>query len=107
MVQIRCQARKVWFSGIQCREIGGLNVMTQTSLLVDNVSLAIPEYVPATPGQRVTLPISLDSQGKDESSLILSIDIDQSWISFDSDDEIRDGLPDVTYVDDVVVEVSK
>jgi hypothetical protein len=93
---LSCTVLIIWGGG-SAACAGGLSALAQGSLLVDNVSLVIPEYVPATPGQRVALPISLDSNGKDVSSVVLSIDYDQSWLSFNSTDQDKNGLPDAIH----------
>ena len=40
------------------------------------------------------LPIIFDPQGQEVSSLVFSVDFDQSWLSFNPADENKDGLPD-------------
>ncbi|MFL7890586.1 MAG: cohesin domain-containing protein [Anaerolineales bacterium] len=65
-----------------------------SSQFVDKVSLTLPESYPAIPRQQVSLPVSLDPKGKLLTSLVFSIDLDQSWLSFDSSDGNHDGVPD-------------
>jgi hypothetical protein len=73
-------------------------IVTTSSILssqvVDKVSLTVPDSYLASPGQHVSLPIFFDPQGKDVSSMVFSIDFDQSWLTFDSSDSNGDGLPD-------------
>ncbi len=78
---------------------GGTAACTGTSLLMSYqfanlVTLEIPDLVPAIPGQHVSIPISLDPNGKDVSSVVFSIDFDQSWLTFDDTDSNNDGFPD-------------
>jgi len=56
--------------------------------------LAIPDQVPASPGGRVTLPINFTANGHHISSLIFSVDYDQTWLTFDPTDSNGDGIPD-------------
>jgi len=58
------------------------------------VSLNLPVNYPAQFGKHVTLPISLDTQGKQVNSTVFSVDFDQTWLSFDNSDANGDGVPD-------------
>ena len=78
---------------------GGSAACTGTSLLssyqFENlVTMEILDLVPAIPGQHVSLPVSFDPKGKHVSSAVLSIDFDQSWLTFDEADNNGDGIPD-------------
>jgi hypothetical protein len=64
------------------------------SQFVDKVSLTVPDSYPAIPRQNISLPVYLDTKGKLISSVVFSIDIDQSWLAFDDRDGDNDGLPD-------------
>ena len=68
-----------------------------SSQTIDKVSLTVPDLYPATSGQHVSLPISLDPNGMDVSSAVFSIDFDQSWLTFDGTDSNQDGLPDAIH----------
>ena len=57
-------------------------------------SLAIPEEIPGTPGQPVTVTITFDADGKSISSITFAVDYDQTCLSFDPKDEDYDGVPD-------------
>jgi len=59
-----------------------------------NITLTIPAKVPIWPGGRAALPIHLDTWGQEVSSLVFSVDFDQSWLSFNPSDKDGDGLPD-------------
>ncbi|MCJ7662370.1 MAG: hypothetical protein MUO67_24760, partial [Anaerolineales bacterium] len=78
---------------------GGSAACTGTNLLnsyqFENlVTMEILDLVPAIPGQHVSLPVSFDPKGKHVSSAVLSIDFDQSWLTFDEADNNGDGIPD-------------
>ncbi len=57
-------------------------------------SLSIPDGLSATPGQKVALPITFDSDGGDISGVSFSLQYDRSCLSFDPTDDNSDGLPD-------------
>ncbi len=57
-------------------------------------SLSIPDGLSATPGQKVELPITFDSDGGDISGVSFSLQYDRSCLSFDPTDDNSDGLPD-------------
>ena len=56
--------------------------------------LTIPLGIPATPGQPVTVPVSYASNGNSISSLVFSLDYDQSLLAFDAADSDADGIAD-------------
>jgi hypothetical protein len=58
------------------------------------VTLTIPRKVAALPGEKVVLHIQLDNQGEDVSSMVFSVDLDQTWLNFDSRDRDGNGMPD-------------
>ncbi len=58
------------------------------------ISLTIPANVPIWPGGLAALPVFFDPQGQEVSSLVFSVDFDQSWLTFNSADQNEDGLPD-------------
>jgi hypothetical protein len=90
---LSCTVLIIWGGGSAACS-GGTNALSRSMLFPDKVSLAIPDQVPAVANQQVALPVSLDTQGNDVSSIVLSIDYDQSWLSFDDGDLDKDGLPD-------------
>ena len=57
-------------------------------------ALAMPVEVPAEIGGRVTVPVNFRANGHEISSLVFSVDYDESWLSFDATDHEGDGLPD-------------
>lgn len=59
-----------------------------------NPSLTIPDAIAARPGQKVTVPITLDSDGANISGVSFSLQYDRSCLSFDPTDDNSDGLPD-------------
>lgn len=61
---------------------------------VDGVSLALSTVGPVSPGDTVVLPITFTSGGSQISSMIFSIDYDQSRLSFNAADQNGDGYPD-------------
>jgi Mg-chelatase subunit ChlD len=56
--------------------------------------LSIPDALPATAGSAVAVPITLQTNGSEVSSLLFSLDYDERWLSFDPADNDQDGLPD-------------
>lgn len=56
--------------------------------------LAIPDGVPGTPGQLVTLPIIYSANGNLCSTLTYAIDFDETKLAFDPTDADQDGVPD-------------
>jgi len=57
-------------------------------------ALAIPDQVPASPGGRVTVPVNFTAHGHSISSVVFSVDYDETWLSFDPTDSDGDGIPD-------------
>lgn len=90
---LSCTVLIIWGGGSAACS-GGVSTTALSSGVADNISLTIPDLVPAIPGQHVALPISLDSSGKGISTAIFSINYDESWLTFDNADGNRDGLPD-------------
>jgi len=64
------------------------------SQAVDKVSLTVPDLYLAIKNQQVSLPVSLDPKGRQISSVVFSINYDQSWLAFDATDGNSDGVPD-------------
>ena len=56
--------------------------------------LSIPDQVAATPNTQVTVPINFSADGNSINSLALSVDIDESALTFDGSDGNGDGAPD-------------
>ena len=68
---------------------------THTSTAVqEGPSLTIPEEIPGTPGQPVTVTVTFDADGNAISSITFAVDYDQTCLSFDPKDEDYDGVPD-------------
>jgi Tol biopolymer transport system component len=66
----------------------------QPTAPLTDVSLNVPDSLPARPGSTVTLPVSLSKGGNAVGSLVFSLDIDQTWLSFNPADGNGDGMPD-------------
>jgi Tol biopolymer transport system component len=49
-----------------------------------DVTLAVPVMQPAVAGEKVALPLRLDPQGAHISSMVFSVDYDQSWLAYDT-----------------------
>jgi uncharacterized repeat protein (TIGR01451 family) len=56
-------------------------------------ALSMPEEVPVA-GDRLTVPINFAANGHPITSLVFSMDYDQSWISFDPTDRDGNGISD-------------
>jgi len=69
-------------------------VLGKTDSPLGTPVLAVANQVTAVPGDTVTLPITFTSEGEAISSLVFSIDFDETWLSFDPTDSDQDGLPD-------------
>lgn len=61
--------------------------------------LSIPQQLPAQPGGKVTVPIVLQTNDSNTSSLLFSVDYDEQWLHFDSSDNNQDGIPDAITFD--------
>jgi hypothetical protein len=46
-------------------------------------SLSIPDMIPAEPGESVVIPVTFESNGSDIASIVLSIDFDEHYLTFD------------------------
>ena len=62
--------------------------------LSDGPTLAIPDQVPVSPGGMVILPVNFTANGHSISSVVFSVDYDQTWLTFDPTDNDEDGIPD-------------
>jgi hypothetical protein len=62
------------------------------------VELSLPVEMPVKPNSRVYLPVSLDTKDSRVSSLIFSLDYDETWLSFDDTDADKDGIPDAVHL---------
>lgn len=76
-------------------------------------ALTIPAAVPAESGGLVTLPVTFTADGEFISSIVFSIDFDESLLTFDPTDGNFDGIPDsvavnvpVTHIASVVYDAS-
>jgi hypothetical protein len=73
---------------------GTLSAASQLASTVEKVSLTVPDNYLAVPNKRVSLPIQLDPKGKQLSSVVFSVDFDETWLDFDDSDGNNDGVPD-------------
>jgi PKD repeat protein len=60
--------------------------------------LTLPSQLAARPGETVTVPVQYAANGNAISSLVFSLDIDPTWLTFDPTDANADGLPDAVQV---------
>jgi hypothetical protein len=67
---------------------------TVTSTASATPLLSIAGQIPASPGGQVSVPITLQGGGGEVSSLLFSIDFDETWLTFDPADANEDGIPD-------------
>jgi hypothetical protein len=81
------------FGGGSAGCAGGTTALQPTAALAD-VSLSLPESLPTRPGSTVVLPVSLNKGGNAVGSLVFSLDIDQTWLTFNPADANGDGMPD-------------
>ena len=90
---LSCTVLIIWGGG-SAACTGTLSSASPLASSVAQVSLTIPDNYLAVPSNRVSLPIQLDPQGKQLTSVVFSIDFDESWLSFDDSDGNGDGVPD-------------
>jgi hypothetical protein len=64
---------------------------------VDGPTLTIPTEIPAMPGQLVTVPVHFAANGTDISSIVFSVDFDETKLSFNSLDGDGNGIPDAIH----------
>jgi hypothetical protein len=57
-------------------------------------ALSIAGQIPATAGGQAIVPVRLQANGSQVSSLFFSLDYDERWLSFDPADGNGDGIPD-------------
>ena len=72
----------------------GLPLPFVWTTLANGPALAIPDQAPASPGDRVTLPVNFTAHDNSISSVVFSVDYDQTWLSFDPTDSDGDDVPD-------------
>jgi len=72
----------------------GLSLPFGSATESESPSLGIPDQVSALPGGMVTLPINFTAHGHSISSLVFSVDYDQTWLTFDPTDSNGEGIPD-------------
>jgi hypothetical protein len=78
----------IFFNGPGACQVGqGAAIQTEPALI-------IPASTPAEPGDQVTVPITLQGNGAEVSSLLFSLDFDETWLTFDPADHDGDGIPD-------------
>ena len=90
---LSCTVLIIWGGG-SAACTGTLSAPSQLAGSVEKVSLTIPDNYLAIPSNQVSLPIQLDPKGEKLSSVVFSIDFDQSWLAFDDSDGNGDGVPD-------------
>jgi hypothetical protein len=91
---ISCDVSIIW-NGSSAGCTGSLAPTKGRQASIDYpVKLDIPDNFLALPGSKVTLPVTLNTQGKQVNSAVFSVDYDQSWLSFDNTDANHDGVPD-------------
>jgi len=73
---------------------GGLPLPFGLTTLANGPALAIPDQVPASPGGSVTLPVNFTAHDNSISSVVFSVDYDQTWLTFDPTDSNGDDIPD-------------
>ncbi len=56
--------------------------------------LSISENIAAGPGQYVSVPVGLNTDGPSVGSLTFTLEFDQDWLLFDPTDSDGDGIPD-------------
>lgn len=67
------------------------NVKRQSS---EGPALAMPDQVSAAPGGLATVPVTFDANGHSITSLIFSVDYDETWLALDPTDHDGNGVPD-------------
>ena len=90
---LSCTVLIIWGGG-SAACTGTLSAASQLASTVEKVSLTIPDNYLAVPNKRVSLPIQLDPKGKQLSSVVFSVDFDETWLDFDDSDGNNDGVPD-------------
>lgn len=60
---------------------------------IEDVLVALPR-VSAAPGDMIDIPVTFDPDGHNITSLVFSIDLDESLLTFDAADADDDGVPD-------------
>lgn len=78
----------IFFSGPGACQVG------QSAAAHSQPTLVIPDDLVAEAGGQVTVPIVLQGNGAEVSSLLFSIDYDETWLTFDPADHDEDGVPD-------------
>ncbi len=96
---ISCIVRIIFYGPGACS--GGSNVKPTgqpvplgQAVSLDGPALAIPDDVPASPAGSANVPVNYTANGHSISSVILSVDYDEEWLSFDATDGNGDGIPD-------------
>lgn len=76
--------------GLNCNS-GAAYIFTRAA---GSPSLTIPELVPASYNQPVTVPIRFAANGQNIAATIFSVDFDEVCLNFDPTDNNSDGIPD-------------
>ena len=78
----------IFFNGPGACQVG------QSAVAHSQPTLVIPDDLVAEAGGQVTVPIVLQGNGAEVSSLLFSIDYDERWLTIDPADHDEDGVPD-------------
>ncbi|MCL4857776.1 MAG: Ig-like domain-containing protein [Caldilineaceae bacterium] len=78
----------IFFNGPGACQVG------QSAAAHSQPTLVIPDDLVAEAGGQVTVPIVLQGNGAEVSSLLFSIDYDERWLTIDPADHDEDGVPD-------------
>ena len=79
----------IMLEGLNAGGMGGdLNTATE------GPTLTLPDQVPAVPSGLVTLPVSFAANGHSITSLVFSVDYDETWLALDPTDRDGNGIPD-------------
>jgi hypothetical protein len=83
------------FNGQNAACLGAADPMMRTFGPDDTaVELNIMQDVVVTGGEKAYMPVSILTNGNSVNSMVLSVDIDGTWLWFDPSDNDGDGLPD-------------
>lgn len=80
---LSCTVLIIWGGGTAACMGGAMGPLGSLAPAGD-ITLRLPVKKPAVPGEQVTLPLRLDPQGQAISSMVFSVDYDQSWLSYAS-----------------------
>jgi hypothetical protein len=84
---ITCIARIFFYGAGSCS-------VTARTAAADAPVLSIPDQLPAAANGQVTVPLVLQTNNRDVSSLLFALDYDEAWLSLNPTDSNQDGIPD-------------